>query len=89
MKTIKNSILLISSIVILSACSLDQEHEISGAYANIKQIQILDPMAAENNAGVVNSLDGNVGKKVIKGYQETTYSPKEGRVVAAFDGGSE
>lgn len=81
MKTIKKSILLISLIIAISACSVDQQHEISGTYADINQMQTLDPMAAENNAGVVNSLEGNVGKKVMTGYQETTYSAKEGRVI--------
>ncbi len=68
---------------------MDQEREISGTYADIKQMQILDPMAPENNAGVVNSLQGNVGKKVMTGYQKSTYSPKEGRVVTTFESGSE
>ena len=85
MKTIKHSICLLLLTIGISACSMDQEHEISGAYADINQMQILDPMAPENNAGVVNSLEGNVGKKVMKGYQESTYSPKEGRVAASLD----
>lgn len=81
MKTIKNSIFILLLTVGLSACSLDQEHEISGVYADIKQMQILDPMAPENNAGVVNSLDGNVAKQVMNGYQKSTYTSKEGRDV--------
>lgn len=85
MKTIKNPILLLLLTVALSACSIDQEHEISGAYADIKQMQILDPMAPENNAGVVNALEGNVAKKVVEGYQQSTYSPKEGRVAATIE----
>lgn len=85
MKTIKNSMFLLLFILSISACSVDQEHEISGAYADIKQRQMLDPMAPENNAGVVNSLQGNIGKKVITGYQTSTYSPKEGRVVATLE----
>lgn len=82
MKTIKNAIFILLLTVGLSACSLDQEHEISGAYAGIKQMQILDPMAPENNAGVVNPLEGNVAKGVMNGYQKSTYSAKEGRDLA-------
>ena len=85
MKTIKYSICLLLLTIGLSACSLDQEHEISGANAAITQMQILDPMAPENNAGVVNSLEGNVAKKVMNGYQKSTYSPKEGRVAATIE----
>lgn len=88
MKTIKNHIFTLSLLIAVSACSIDQKREISGAYADIKQMQILDPMAPENNVGVVNSLEGNVGQKVIKGYQATSYLPKEGRVVATFEGTS-
>ena len=85
MKTIKKSIFLISLIIAISACSVDQNREISGAYADINKMQTLDPMAAENNAGVVNSLEGNVGKKVMTGYQQATYSAKEGRVIATVE----
>jgi|GEM_PF-3274108 len=85
MKIIKNSICLLLLIIGISACSLDQEHEISGAYADIKQMQILDPMAPENNAGVVNALEGNVAKQTMNGYQKSTYSPKEGRVAASIE----
>lgn len=85
MKTIKNSILILLLTVGLSACSLDQEHEISGAVADIKQVQILDPMAPENNAGIVNSLEGNLAKQVVEGYQKNTYSPKEGRDIAIVE----
>ena len=86
MKKIINAIAIISMSVTLVACSIDQEREISGTYADINELQILDPMAPENNAGVVNSLDGNVAKKVMQGYQTSTYSPKEGRAAATFQG---
>lgn len=86
MKTIISSLFMISLTMMLVACSLDQKHEISGAYADINEMQILDPMAPENNAGVVNSLHGMVGNKVMQGYQKSTYSPKQGRATATFEG---
>ena len=70
----------------LTACSIDQKREISGTYADINEMQILDPMAPENNAGVVNSLEGNVAQKVMQGYQNSTSSPTEGRTAASFEG---
>jgi len=85
MKLIKNSMVMVSVIVAISACSVNPEYGISGTYADINQLQILDPMAPENNAGVVNSLEGNLGKKIMAGYQSTTYSVKEGRVVPTIE----
>jgi hypothetical protein len=75
---------MISLTITLTACSIDQNHEISGTYADINEMQILDPMAPENNAGVVNSLHGIVGQKVMQGYQTSTYFPKEGRAAVTF-----
>ncbi|MEH6453819.1 MAG: hypothetical protein V7782_12365 [Psychromonas sp.] len=86
MKKLINAISIISMSVTLVACSIDQEREISGTYADINALQILDPMAPENNAGVVNSLDGKVANKVMNGYQKSTYAPKEGRAAATFQG---
>jgi hypothetical protein len=85
MKTVKNTILILLSAIAVSACSIDQEHEISGNYADIKEMQILDPMAPENNAGVVNALEGKVAKQAMTGYQKSTYLPKEGRNIATVD----
>jgi hypothetical protein len=86
MKTITNLIFMLLLTFGISACSsMDREYGISGAYADIKEKQILDPMAPENNAGVVNTLQGNVGNKVITNYQSSTYSPKDGRVVAILE----
>ncbi|MFT6987464.1 MAG: subtilase family serine protease [Psychromonas sp.] len=85
MKLIKHSIAIISLTIAISACSVNPEYGISGAYADINQMQILDPMAPENNSGVVNSLEGNLAKKVITGYQSATYSAKEGRVVPTLE----
>lgn len=85
MKLIKNSIAMISVIIAISACTINPEYGISGTYADIKQMQMLDPKAPENNNGVVTSLQGNLGKKVMTGYESTTYSAKEGRVVPTLE----
>lgn len=87
MKIFKNSICLLFVIFALSACSKsnDLEYGISGTYAKINKMQILDPMAPENNAGVVNALEGNVAHKVIKGYQASTYAPKEGQTATTAE----
>lgn len=87
MKIFRNSICLLFVIFALSACSNsnDLEYGTSGTYAEINARQILDPMAPENNAGIVNSLEGNVANKVIKGYQGSTYAPKEGRTATTAE----
>ncbi|WOH39194.1 hypothetical protein RI844_08215 [Thalassotalea fonticola] len=70
------------TIAMLVGCTSTNEYPISGAYAKINEQQILDPMAPENNAGIVNDLDGNYGKKVINSYQTGNYESKEGRTSA-------
>jgi len=85
MKLIKKLIATGAVIIAVAACSVNPEYGISGTYADIKQMQVLDPMAPENNSGVVNSLEGNLGKKIMSGYQSTTYSVKEGRVVPTIE----
>jgi hypothetical protein len=86
MKTLISLLSMIFLTMMMTACSIDQKREISGTYADINEMQILDPMAPENNAGVVNSLEGNVAKKAMLGYQTSTYSPKDGRTAASFEG---
>lgn len=70
---------LISVVVLLGCTATDREYPISGAYAKINEQQILDPMAPENNAGIVNDLEGNYGKKVIESYQKGNFETKDGR----------
>ncbi|QBY03439.1 hypothetical protein E2K93_03195 [Thalassotalea sp. HSM 43] len=75
----KNFLILLSTTAVFSGCSTIPEYPISGSYAKINEMQILDPMAPENNNGIVNELDADYGKKVIEAYKNSIYAPKEGR----------
>ncbi|MDN3651730.1 hypothetical protein QWY77_02990 [Thalassotalea ponticola] len=75
----KNILILLLSATLFSGCSTVPEYPISGTYAKINEMQILDPMAPDNNNGIVNELDGNYGKKAMNAYKESTYTSKEGR----------
>ena len=66
-------------LFITSACTSVDEYPISGSLAKINETQILDPMAPENNEGIVNDLDGPYGEKVIAGYQKSNSTPEQGR----------
>ncbi|MEW6999553.1 hypothetical protein AADZ86_17830 [Colwelliaceae bacterium BS250] len=67
------------SLVLVSSCTSTDLYPITDSHAKINEMQILDPMAAENNAGIVNDLDGVYGEKVITSYQEASSSPEDGR----------
>lgn len=78
-----------------SAASAEPEMEVvetkfqnSGKYAAIKDMQILDPSAPATNAGIVNSLNGDVGKEAMDNYRKSTYEPKQGRVRSASTSGT-
>ena len=82
----KFQILIVPSLLSLFGCTAtDRDYPISGAYAKINEQQILDPMAPENNAGIVNDLDGNYGKKVVESYQKGNFEAKDGRTSAVVE----
>ncbi|WP_068545746.1 hypothetical protein [Thalassotalea crassostreae] len=61
------------------SCTSVNEYPISGSYAKINEKQILDPMAPENNEGIVNNLDGSYGEGVVASYKKASTAPTEGR----------
>ncbi|TRX54443.1 hypothetical protein [Thalassomonas sp. M1454] len=80
MKTI---MLAIACMFCSVGCTSTDVYPITGSYAKINEMQILDPMAPENNAGIVNDLDGVYGEKVVDGYQKSAVTPKDGKVSSA------
>ncbi|QDP02065.1 hypothetical protein [Thalassotalea sp. PS06] len=71
----------LTAILLVAGCSVGPEYEyrLSGHYDQILERQILDPAAPEMNAGIVNSLDGDVASKNIEAYKNSIYQPKEAR----------
>lgn len=72
------------AVVIICACGLVGCAELNNfpmgeSYYQVKQLQILDMEAPERNEGIVLTLEGNYGEKVMKSYRESHYLPRNAR----------
>ncbi|TLU61475.1 hypothetical protein FE810_14655 [Thalassotalea litorea] len=72
---------LLTGFVLLSGCSVGPEYEyrLSGHYDDLWERQILDPAAPVTNAGIVNTLNGEVATNVMTGYEKSVYAPTTAR----------
>lgn len=59
----------------LSACANEHNFEMGESYQQVKNVQILDPEASVRNDGLVLSLEGNYGRKVILKYRDSNEAP--------------
>ena len=75
---LKYSLLTLSNLLILG-CAQQPSYQLAASNMQIKQVQILNPDAAELNDGIIATLDGNYGKNVVKKYQRSVYNMKESR----------
>ncbi|NQY88888.1 MAG: hypothetical protein HRT51_14280 [Colwellia sp.] len=75
---LKNSLLALASLLILG-CAEQPSYQLALSNTQIKQVQILNPNAAELNDGIIATLDGNYGRNVINKYQRSIYNMKESR----------
>ena len=75
---LKHSLLTLSSLLILG-CAQQPSYQLAVSNMQIKQVQILNPDAAELNDGIIATLDGNYGKNVVRKYQRSVYNMKESR----------
>lgn len=78
---------IISTLAIMG-CAEQPTYQLSVASQQLKEIQVLDPMAPERNEGITATLDGNYGKNVINGYLSSSYDIKTGREASAQGSGS-
>lgn len=63
----------------LVGCTKINDFDMGESHYRIKQVQILDPAAAERNDGIILSLEGNYGRKVMQAYRESSVPPKSAR----------
>ncbi|WP_150102087.1 hypothetical protein [Shewanella halifaxensis] len=49
------------------------------SHYQIKQVQILDPEAAERNDGIILNLDGTYGEAVMQSYRKSSVEPKSSK----------
>lgn len=75
---IKYSLLTLSGLLVLG-CAQQPSYQLAVSNMQIKQVQILNPSAAELNDGIISTLEGNYGKNVVKKYQRSVYNMKESR----------
>jgi starvation-inducible outer membrane lipoprotein len=82
------NILILTISVMLAGCASEPDYQLSASTKHIKAVQVLDPTAGERNDGIVNSLDGQYGKKVINAYHKSDYEAKTARQLSQQQGGS-
>ncbi|PKG73880.1 hypothetical protein CXF86_15860 [Shewanella sp. GutCb] len=58
------------------------------SHYQIKQVQILDPDAAERNDGIILSLEGNYGRKVMQAYRASSVAPQTSKSMGSVTAGS-
>jgi len=81
-------IIIIISVLAIMGCAEQPNYQLSVASQQLKEVQVLDPMAPERNDGITATLDGNYGKNVINGYLSSSYDTKTGRDVTEQGSGS-
>ncbi|RTR33779.1 hypothetical protein EKG39_06395 [Shewanella atlantica] len=64
---------------LLIGCAELNDFPMEQSYQQMKNMQILDPGAAERNDGIVGELEGNYGEKVMQAYRESSEAPKSAR----------
>ena len=74
--------------VAISGCTKINDFEMGDSYYRIKQVQILDPQAAEKNDGIILSLDGNYGRKVMQTYRSSPVEPASARGMGSVSSGN-
>ncbi|WP_076411315.1 hypothetical protein [Shewanella sp. UCD-KL12] len=67
------------SVVSLTGCAELNNFPMGESYHQVKQLQILDMNAPERNEGIVLTLEGNYGEKVMKSYRDSNYLPRNAR----------
>jgi len=77
-KLLKYSLMTLSSLLLLG-CAQQPSYQLAVSNVQIKQVQILNPNAAELNDGITATLEGNYGKNIIRKYQRSVYEMKESR----------
>jgi hypothetical protein len=74
---------LASALLLLSACANQYDFVMNDSYQQIRQVQILDPGAAQRNDGIVLNLEGNYGRRVMLEYRNSNVSPSVAQEMGA------
>lgn len=63
----------------VSACANEHNFAMGESYTQVRNAQILDPEASERNDGLVLSLEGTYGQKVILNYRNSNEVPTKAK----------
>ncbi|MCL1048201.1 hypothetical protein L2755_00965 [Shewanella abyssi] len=72
----------------LTGCTQVNDFPMGESHYQIKQVQILDPDAAERNDGIILSLEGNYGRKVMQAYRGSSVAPQSSKNMGSVTAGS-
>jgi len=74
-------LLVVIASSLLTACVSQPHYRLSASSEHIKSVQTLDPGAPERNDGILNTLEGNYGNKVMSIYRKSPYEAKSARLL--------
>ncbi|MCL1095277.1 hypothetical protein [Shewanella kaireitica] len=80
--------MFISGLIITTGCTQVNDFPMGESHYQIKQVQILDPDAAEKNDGIILSLEGNYGRKVMQSYRNSSVAPQSSKSMGSVTAGS-
>ncbi|MCL1144561.1 hypothetical protein L2747_00815 [Shewanella marinintestina] len=78
--------ILISAFAIVG-CTQINDFPMGESHYQIKQVQILDPEAPERNDGIILSLDGTYGQKVMQSYRGSSVAPATAKGIGSISSG--
>lgn len=78
-RTLTHSGLTLATAILMAGCTNLHDFEMGQTHQQLKEMQTLDPEAAQRNEGIVLSLDGKYARRTIKAYQKSNSEPKTAR----------
>lgn len=83
----KATISTLSMALLLSACASQPDYQLSGTTAAIRDMQVLDPQAAERNEGTVRELDGPYAEQVMTNARSSQAEASSARQISTQQSG--
>ncbi|ABV87334.1 hypothetical protein Spea_2014 [Shewanella pealeana ATCC 700345] len=68
----------------MGGCTKVNDFPMGESHYQIKQVQILDPQAAERNDGIILDLDGTYGEAVMQSYRESSVKPGDSKSMGSI-----
>lgn len=78
-RALSQSGLTLAIAITMVGCANLHNFEMGQTHQQVKDMQTLDPEAAQRNEGIVLSLDGKYAHRTMKAYQKSNSEPKTAR----------